>query len=72
MFALTRNKAKSVDLLNLESKQKNVHVLQADITDVSALRVWICISASTPLLTLQYGRLWRKRLKTSPEAHWMC
>ncbi|KAK7680200.1 hypothetical protein QCA50_016709 [Cerrena zonata] len=38
VFALTRNKATSVNLLNLESKQKNVHVLQADITNVPALR----------------------------------
>ncbi|KAK7680201.1 hypothetical protein QCA50_016710 [Cerrena zonata] len=38
VFALTRNRATSVDLLNLESRQKNVHVLQADITDVPALR----------------------------------
>ncbi|CAL1699772.1 unnamed protein product [Somion occarium] len=38
VFALTRNKANSADLLELQSKLKNVHVLQADITDVPALR----------------------------------
>ena len=39
VFALTRNKATSTDLLNLASQRTNVHVLQADITDISALRV---------------------------------
>ncbi|KAK7679989.1 hypothetical protein QCA50_016935 [Cerrena zonata] len=38
MFALTRSKTTSTALLVLESKQKNVHVLQADITDVASLR----------------------------------
>ncbi|KAK7688564.1 hypothetical protein QCA50_008102 [Cerrena zonata] len=38
VFALTRNKPNSSALLELESKLKNVHVLQADITDVPSLR----------------------------------
>ena len=39
VFALTRNKANSTDLLELASKFGNVHVHQADITDVPSLRV---------------------------------
>ncbi|KAK7680210.1 hypothetical protein QCA50_016719 [Cerrena zonata] len=38
IFALTRNKANSTALRDLESKKDNVHVLQADITDVPSLR----------------------------------
>ncbi|KAK7680205.1 hypothetical protein QCA50_016714 [Cerrena zonata] len=38
VFAVTRNKSTSTDLLELESRLKNVHVLQADITDVPSLR----------------------------------
>ncbi|KAK7680194.1 hypothetical protein QCA50_016703 [Cerrena zonata] len=38
VFAVTRNKSTSSDLLELESRLKNVHVLQADITDVPSLR----------------------------------
>ncbi|CAL1699759.1 unnamed protein product [Somion occarium] len=38
VFALTRNKANSADLLELQSKLQNVHVLQADITDILALQ----------------------------------
>ncbi|KAK7680193.1 hypothetical protein QCA50_016702 [Cerrena zonata] len=38
VFALTRNKATSTDLLELQSKLNNIRVLQADITDVPSLR----------------------------------
>ena len=39
MFALTRNKTASTDLLKLEAELKNIIVLQADIIDVPSLRV---------------------------------
>ncbi|KAK7680206.1 hypothetical protein QCA50_016715 [Cerrena zonata] len=38
VFAVTRNKSTSTDLLELESQLNNVFVLQADITDVPGLR----------------------------------
>ncbi|KAI0077083.1 NAD(P)-binding protein [Panus rudis PR-1116 ss-1] len=38
VFATTRNKEQSQDLLALQAQHKNLHILVADITDVAALK----------------------------------
>lgn len=52
VFALTRNKANSTDLLEFQAKSNNIHVLQADITDVPSLRV--CLTHRHPFAFLNF------------------
>ena len=50
MFALVRNRAGSKQLLEYQRTAPNVHILEADIADVPALKV----STDDILLTLYY------------------
>lgn len=69
VFALTRNKPNSSALLELESKLKNVHVLQADITDVPSLRVCFILSFIVRNSS-SHSKHATERRKGGWEGHW--